>query len=276
MAPNIKILFHSIDKIKHCPDGFAAAYIAWTIFGESAQYIPVVHQEPPPAISKGDRVYIIDFSYSRQIIEQMKELADITILDHHKTALEELLGIAGTIFNMNKSGAMLAWEYWYPYTPAPNLIRYIQDRDLWTNQLPHTKKVNLALSLFPQDFVIWHTLAQMPNFVDFMNRIGSSLYEKRQQEIQTLIATAKIQEIAGYLVPVINALDPSLISDACNLLCQLHPDKPFAASYYLKGDRTGECWSLRSIGNFDVSAIALKFGGGGHKNAAGFTKKLYI
>lgn len=29
-------------------------------------------------------------------------------------------------------------------------------------------------------------------------------------------------------------------------------------------------YSLRSRGDFDVSAIAKKFGGGGHKNAAGF------
>jgi nanoRNase/pAp phosphatase (c-di-AMP/oligoRNAs hydrolase) len=33
--------------------------------------------------------------------------------------------------------------------------------------------------------------------------------------------------------------------------------------------------SLRSKGNFDVSEIALKFGGGGHKNAAGFTLDMF-
>lgn len=35
--------------------------------------------------------------------------------------------------------------------------------------------------------------------------------------------------------------------------------------------KDGHCaCSLRSNGDYDVSAIAKKFGGGGHKNAAGF------
>ena len=34
-------------------------------------------------------------------------------------------------------------------------------------------------------------------------------------------------------------------------------------------------WSLRSTGDCDVSAIAKKLGGGGHKHAAGFYQNLF-
>jgi nanoRNase/pAp phosphatase (c-di-AMP/oligoRNAs hydrolase) len=38
-------------------------------------------------------------------------------------------------------------------------------------------------------------------------------------------------------------------------------------------ERRVEC-SLYSIGDFDVATIAASFGGGGHRNAAGFTVAL--
>jgi phosphoesterase RecJ-like protein len=42
-------------------------------------------------------------------------------------------------------------------------------------------------------------------------------------------------------------------------------------SCVLKESEEGTKVSLRSVTDFDVAAIAMKFGGGGHKAAAGFT-----
>ncbi len=52
---------------------------------------------------------------------------------------------------------------------------------------------------------------------------------------------------------------------------RLYPDAPFAGVYYDKPDGS-QTWSLRSIGEFDVAAVAKTFGGGGHRNAAGFAR----
>ena len=77
------------------------------------------------------------------------------------------------------------------------------------------------------------------------------------------------EDILGYKIPVINT--GIFVSDVANTLCRKYPDAEFAACYFdLPGKRI---WSLRSIGDFDVSAVASKLGGGGHKNAAGFTEK---
>ena len=55
-------------------------------------------------------------------------------------------------------------------------------------------------------------------------------------------------------------------------LCKLYPDAPFAAVWCQKTESL-QAWSLRSIGEFDVSVVAAQFGGGGHRNAAGFARE---
>ena len=45
----------------------------------------------------------------------------------------------------------------------------------------------------------------------------------------------------------------------------------FGCVYWFNGENW--IYSLRSNGDFDVSEIALKYGGGGHCNAASFTTK---
>jgi len=78
----------------------------------------------------------------------------------------------------------------------------------------------------------------------------------------------RFDTIAGYQVPVVNLSDN--ISEVGNALCKRFPEYPFSVSYCDRSDGQ-RSWSLRSIGDFDVSDIAKKFGGGGHRNAAGFT-----
>ena len=62
-------------------------------------------------------------------------------------------------------------------------------------------------------------------------------------------------------------------SETCEALLGRHPEAEFAATYWERDGRRH--WSLRSRadGDFDVSQIALKRGGGGHPHAAGFTEE---
>ena len=76
-------------------------------------------------------------------------------------------------------------------------------------------------------------------------------------------------ELAGFDIPVVNSF--VFQSEIGDELCKLYPDAPFAAVWCQKAVNL-QAWSLRSIGEFDVSVIAEKFGGGGHRNAAGFAK----
>ena len=101
--------------------------------------------------------------------------------------------------------------------------------------------------------------------IDLVNQ-GAAMEKLFVAQIETLKREAFTAEIGGYMVPVVNA--PYIF--ASELAGALAEDHPFAATYYFNGKE--EVWSLRSRGEsgIDVSDIAQQYGGGGHKNAAGF------
>lgn len=262
---SIKVFYHA-----NCNDGFAAAFVAWTKLKDSAEYIPVNYGDEPwqHNISTADRVYIVDFSFPRDTMIQLMKLTRVVCLDHHKTAKEALLGLNCAIFDMNKSGAMLAWEYWYPNEPAPDLIRYVQDRDLWRKELPYTEEIHLAISDQLLTFERWDELANMPNFVDEMRAIGLPLYLEKRSEVSKKADTANWYTIAGHLVPVVDNC-VRYYSDVCHELLVRYPQASFSVAWrddIINGVRR---WDFRSKGSFDVSTIAKQFGGGGHLNASG-------
>ncbi len=112
-----------------------------------------------------------------------------------------------------------------------------------------------------------HNFSKAPEY-DVWGGIKSRCYCKK--------ATG-YKNYGGHWVPVAN-LPYTLTSDAGHLMCQpyaspnLHGEivtPSFAACYW--DTPKGRVFSLRSVGDFDVSAVAASYGGGGHKNASGFT-----
>lgn len=261
-----KVIYHG----PVCPDGWTAAYCAWEHLGDMAEYIPMNYGEDPFSVLNGNEkeLYILDFSFPRPIMMQLMERCSVICLDHHKTAQEQLLGLSGALFDLSKSGAMLAWEYWNPGKAAPDLIRYVQDRDLWQKALPHNEEIYMGLRAQAQTFERWHELATMPDFVEQMRKIGEPLYLAKKQEVNTKADTAEWHEIAGYRVPVVGNCS-RYYSDICHELLLRYPDAAFSVAW--RDDVRGNVrrWDFRSKGAFDVSAIAKLFGGGGHLNASG-------
>lgn len=253
------ILYHA-----DCADGFGAAFAAWKVLGERAVYIPVQHGEQPPDLPADANVAIIDFSYRRDVILDIKsKVAGMIILDHHTTAQDELAGLPFATFDMHKSGARMAWEYWHPDTEVPEMIAYIEDKDLWHWKLEQSKEFSIALHSYPMEFEIWEGLTP-----ELLKLEGVALLRLQEQMIQSALSRVSFQSLFGHSVPVVNATE--FRSEIANYLCKLYPDAPFAAAYHY--DKHGEQnWSLRSIGDFDVAALARQAGGGGHKNASGFT-----
>jgi oligoribonuclease NrnB/cAMP/cGMP phosphodiesterase (DHH superfamily) len=255
------VLYH-----ENCDDGFGAAWTAWQALGDRARYIPVQHGEPPPEIPDGSTLTIVDFAYPRDVLIGLKErLGSLWVLDHHKTAAKDLAGLDFTTFDMEKSGAMLAWDHWFPGEPAPPLLQYIQDRDLWLFQLPNSPEVSAALRSYPRDFPVWSTLS-----VDVLARDGIAIQRARGIQVSDHVKLAALRNVGGYLVPVVNAT--CYLSDIGDQLNANYPDSPFAACYFDRADGRRQ-WSLRSRGEFDVSEVAERFGGGGHRNVAGYTEE---
>ncbi len=277
-------MIHSVEKLKplciyhgNCLDGFAAAWSVHHALGEEVEFHKGIHQQPPPDVENRD-VILVDFSYKKRVLENMlATAASITILDHHISAEEDLSELLKSgeikgLFDMNQSGAMLAWLWFNPGLPVPELIAYIQDRDLWLFKLDGTQEINAALSSYPFDFKLWDSLMDSRSTtLEILRQEGQAIERKLQKDINTLIASGvRRMVIGGYDVPVLNA-SSAYVSDAGNIMSA---GEPFAACYWDHPD--GRSFSLRSrdddgLAGVDVAEIAKKYGGGGHKHAAGFT-----
>ena len=258
----------------NCADGFGAALAVWLRFRNEVEYVPGFYGEAPPDCT-GHRVLLVDFSYKLPELERIIEQAEsVTILDHHKTAEADIQPLldAGRIqgeFDMNRSGAAMAWDWFHPDHDRPRLIEYIQDRDLWQFNLEGTREITSVLFSYDQDFHVWkEIMAALEDDEErgSVLRMGQALRRKHMKDVREAIdLTKRRMLICGYSVPVANV--PYIFaSDAGNIMAE---GELFAASYFDTPD--GRKFSLRSKdGGMDVSEIAKRFGGGGHARAAGF------
>lgn len=249
----------------NCDDGFGAAWSIWKLLGDRVTYYPAQHGEPVPPLPDGSVLAMVDFSYKRPVVEGLKKrLKDVVILDHHVTAQADLQDLDYAVFDMERSGAHLAWNFFHPDQPLPELLAYVEDKDLWHFRLPESKEVTAALRSYPMDFLVWDAFE-----VEQLKKEGVALLRLQNQQVDAHCKRMRWENLGGHRVPIVNASDYR--SEIANRLCTLHPEAHFAAAYYdtQEGYRS---WSLRSVGDFDVATLARRWGGGGHKNASGFTE----
>ena len=252
----------------NCADGFAAAVII-RMYNPDMEFYPGIHGEQPPDVTDRE-VIMLDFSYKKDLLEMLAWRAkSILILDHHKSAEENLKDLpenVATIFDMNRSGAMITWEHCFPNKEPPRLLKHIQDRDLWKFELEGTQKIQAALFSYPYDFDLWENFFRHDEVVDRLCLEGCSITRKHFKDIEELLSvTQRTMLIGDVEVPVAN-LPYTMSSDACHIMLK---NAPFAACYYDTPKQRR--FSLRSSEKgMDVSKIASLYGGGGHKHAAGF------
>lgn len=246
------VLYHA-----NCNDGFCAAWL----LRDADKHIPVSYGDPPPEGLSGHDVIIVDFSYPRAVMERLREdCASLLCLDHHKTAEKELLGLDYCIFDMSLSGAQLVQRH---FDLGDNwVVDYVGDRDLWKWEQPDSKAVNAFISCVPHTFEAWDKLLNQDRCGIINSGLSILLYQKGV--IERPIERAVYVELCGFNVPCLNCTN--LISETCGKLAEGHP---FAMTWFWDGEVYR--FSLRSKeGEVDVSEIAKRMGGGGHRNAAGF------
>ena len=257
VQPPDLVLYHA-----DCTDGFGAAWAIWKRF-PNAKFVAVKHGFPPPEGLEDRHVVIVDFSYGREIIESIaKKAASLCILDHHVTAQAALDGFSFAHFDLEKSGAVLAWE-WAHEESAPLLLKYIQDKDLWQWQLPGSREVNAALASYPFDFSTWDSLSK-----DILEVEGRGILRYENMLVDKMTEEAVMISLNGETVPAVYS--PVLTSQIGERLSANHP---FCVIWHQRDGR--RYFSLRSkTGGLSVASIAAQYGGGGHTHAAGFSVSL--
>ena len=254
----------------NCFDGFTAAWVHARHSGEPGEYVPAHHGEAPPDVSGRD-VLILDFSYPRaELLEMYDAASSLQVLDHHKSAEEALRGLPFCAFDMERSGCGMTWDFLMPGHDRPQLVSIMEDRDLWRFKYDATRPVMAAAAAVPMTFDEWDRLA---GNIEGVIGDGEAIRRYITMFGENVSHQAVWWTIGEHAVPVIN-IPYQNCSDHLALLLEHHPEVPFVASFCLGGDSKWH-FSMRSRAadpeqGFDVSLLAGKYGGGGHRNAAGF------
>jgi hypothetical protein len=270
--PNPLVIYHG----PTCPDGFASALAAWLFYEGKAEFLGLDHgnvssvADLPPL--DGRAVYILDFSFSAQILRDVEErAAKLVLLDHHKSAAEQLTGFAcrcGVVhFDMTKSGSRLAWEFFQPSKPLPDLVRFIEDRDIWAWQFPESAAFLAALDMEPFDFAHWAVMAAFDTgqVASFMAR-GQAMDEKFNKLAADIADGAQPICFNGQHGLMANA--PGIFhSEVGDMLSR--KSGSFALLWCVSKEGVVKA-GLRSQRDFDCIALARSMGGGGHAQACGF------
>lgn len=265
---------------KDCLDGFGSAYVAWTKFGDNATYIPMGYGEQVPVDLTDKTVFILDFSLPvEDLIAMSYKASSVTVLDHHEKAVKGMSVIDSTklpsfrlIHSQTQSGVGLTWDYFYSALPLPIALSHIQDRDLWKFQYNGTKAICAALAVVPRDFEHWDLEITRGSVTKLFND-GTAIVAARGRDIWFHIGNSSYALFNGVSIPICNC-PPYLASEVGGYLAKR--DNGISLTYAFDGERGLWTYSLRSVGAVDVAKIAATYGGGGHKNAAGFTSKQLI
>jgi oligoribonuclease NrnB/cAMP/cGMP phosphodiesterase (DHH superfamily) len=263
-----------------CDDGFGAAWAVWTQHPDW-EFVPATYGATLPGVAGRD-VYMLDFSVKAEDLRAMALDANfIAIIDHHASAVRELEAVVDgpdwpeeacnvvTALDMEHSGAMLTWMWFYPGEPAPQLLRYIEDRDLWRKSLPQADEVTFALRSYPQDFELWQRLMYFPiqELVEEGHHILRYFARKVGEQVERWRHASTFADIGGHRVPCINSI-ATFTSELGEALAEGYP---FASVFWHTS--RGVTYSLRARPphGIDVSHVAEQYGGGGHPGAAGFS-----
>lgn len=277
---------------KRCADGVASAALLVKFLDTEVTLLGGAYQKPPESMDIfNDRVvYLVDYSYEFSVMEEIIQRAlRVVYLDHHAMAVKRMLAYSHvdkfdmrfSVMDESMSGVGCVWTWikantHYDDSHKPEILKYIQDRDLWKFEFGELSK-NLHEYLQYRGI----TVSTLLGLLDYDNsdlveifRVGGALRKKFLNDCKSIISQCRrFDAFHGHKVAIANA-NGQYASEVGNLMCldEEHP-VDFAATYFLEQDTAN--WSLRSLkGGPDVSKIAALFGGGGHANAAGFKIKL--
>lgn len=300
------IIYHS-----NCDDGFGSAFAHWFWTGRlpyeyldqllvddvvtvpviktnSAYYYEGYYNKPFPfdlLTSEIARVFILDFSYDIEVLREItSKVQRVVLIDHHKKCIDSLSPYLelnsgkpnnlDIILHSDYSGAQLSWTYFSGYTTAvaPQLIAHIGDNDLWKFQINETREFTEALRSYPRSFDEWfdiymRTDRELGGYEKFIKE-GIAILKYKNNIIADLILFGKQAITLNDELGLVCNAPKIFSSDIGTILAE--ESCTFGMTWCLDREELVIC-SLRSIGDYDVNELAKTFGGGGHKNSAGFT-----
>jgi len=268
-----KIFYHSADL-----DGKCSAAIALNRFPDY-ELRPIDYGDPFPwsDIAHRETVIMVDFSLQPDtalLMLRLSHLAALTWIDHHKSALiqynpkpEVVNGIRDT----SKAACELAWEYFFPERPMPRAVHLLGRYDVWDHAahadvLPFQWGMRLENTEPRQD--IWKYLFfDPPRLLARIIADGRIALKFQSLEDEKYVHACGFETIlANHRCLAINRV----LANSRTFTSQWDPNRYEAMLAF--GRKNGK-WVVHLYSDrddIDVSELARKYGGGGHKGAAGF------
>lgn len=258
-------------------DGHASAAIVRRALGTDLTLHEMNYGDPIPwkIITNTDRVVIVDFSLPRENMLRIAQRNDFIWIDHHISAIEELSGISESwagIRDTREAACVLTWRYFFPNQPVPRPIVLIGDRDAWHWREEETGAFDEGLyqqDTHPENDALWGPLLdEDPKFVSQLVAQGKILREARLHNIQRQVDNYGFAvNFEGWRVMAINIRGNGDIGSYIQEL-------GYQLAYcYIDNYQNGNLMTFVGLysSEVDVSEIAKKFGGGGHRGASGFS-----
>lgn len=268
---DIVVIYHA-----HCIDGFAAAWVTHRKFGDVATYLPLKRGEEIPEGLEDKEIYIVDFAFEGGVmLELEKKAKKLVVIDHHISSEKDIKDLKEYVFDLNHSGAYLAFSYFFPDEEIPEFIKYISEMDIYKPTIKDVEKFFAYIRSKEKTFYEYYALYDLLETKSGREKaleVAGELEKYLKIILEPTLNSINFVEFEGYKIPAVNLCLPiSERSEVLRLIYEMYP--PVAMSYRFD---EGE-WkvSLRSNNNsdFDCSKLAQKYGGGGHKESAGFAVK---
>lgn len=273
-----------------CPDGVASALILRQVL-PNAEIVFVSHEEAK-TIEPEEGSLWCDVTPPEERADAWFEKGAL-LLDHHVSA-EKIVrrfeeanrGVFADAFeDPGVSGALLAFRHVYmprAYPDGPSIGRRhlgLQNfatlagvRDTWQKDHPWWRDAcaqAAALVFWPWEKWPRHFYDECIGVkANEMLRLGYVLEDRREERTREIAREAyRTMSSSDTRIAIVPTRETSDVSE----LLANEADLTIGFAYTAARGRTEIIVSLRSRGEFDCAAFAKAHGGGGHRNAAGFT-----
>lgn len=254
-------------------DGFTGAWAAWKKLKDKAEYIELGYDTKNYDFIfqlKDKEIYFVDYCLKIQEMLNLASKNKVVLIDHHISSKETAGLLPGSVFDDKHSAAFLSWEYFHGGKKVPLIVQYVEDYDIWKFKLPYSKELTTVLNLYSFNFKVWDKLAKM--FQDKTKRKelikkGRAIVDYQKSLIGELADKGQEVFFEGHGAIAVNS--PILSSEIGNHIYTKTGKVGIVWSY--KGKKAPKIHvSLRGDGKINLSELAKKYGGGGHKASAGF------
>ncbi len=260
------IVYHS-----PCLDGLGAAVAAYC-FNPKFNFIPFANNKTSEQliIKEAHNSVVLFFDcapLSRETFEILRQQGNtVKVFDHHVGNKHVLENETDCYFDMNKSGCQLAWDYFFPREPIPQILHFIGERDLWRFTDPSTRYVGYALMDLKistiQELLSLVQGGDVTTLVEHGKSILESIDKKcallEPKEATWLGKRIMVAETDGYLYT----------SELAEYMYMKYTEVDFVVMYY-KHDASYKLSLRTNKDNIDLSVIARTIGGNGHAKASG-------